>query len=283
MKHTFLLWIALLSIGTAMAQTDSLATKSDTIRIGGMIIVKRKGVNEKNYSSKVTWTRRSKVMHQNVETNYLIMDVGFSNFTDNSDYSLAAVKNYARPVRAGEAAFSSGDFKRNNGKSVNFNLWFFMQRRNIFKHVLNLKYGLGLETNNYRFDNNISFKKGSQPFVFRDTVGFSKNKLALDYITVPLMLNINTGPTKNHPFILSAGVSVGYLYSSRNKQVSSERGKQINRGDFDFKPFKISYIGEIGLGLLKLYGSYSPKTVVEKSTGMDIAPYNIGLRFGGWD
>lgn len=282
MKPTFLLWIALLSIGTAMAQADSAATKSDTIRIGGMLIIKRKDNNEK-IASKVSWNRRSKVRHQNLETNFLVMDFGFSNFTDNSDYTSSTVKNYARAVRPGEAAFSKSDFNRNNGKSVNFNIWFFMQRRNLFKHVLNLKYGLGLETNNYRFDNDISFKKGSQPYVFRDSVGFSKNKLALDYVTVPLMLNINTDPSKNHPFIISGGVSIGYLYSSRNKQISSERGKVINRGDFDLKPFKVSYVGEVGLGLLKLYGSYSPKSVFETSSGMDITPFNIGLRFGGWD
>lgn len=285
MKNPILLWIALLSTGAAMAQTDSTSSKSDTIRIGGMLIIKRKGpnVNSKN-SSEVTWThRRTKVSHQNVETNYLIMDLGFSNFTDNSDYSSAAVKNYARVTRVGEQPFSASDFNRNNGKSVNFNIWFFMQRRNLIGHVLNLKYGLGLETNNYRFDNNISFKKGSAPYVFRDSISFSKNKLALDYVTVPLMLNVNTNPHANHPFVFSGGVSLGYLYSSRNKQISSERGKQTNRGDFDFKPFKISYVGEIGLGALKIYGSYTPQTVFKNSTGMDIKPYNIGLRFGGWD
>ena len=28
-------------------------------------------------------------------------------------------------------------------KSVNVNIWFFMQRLNLIKHVVNLKYGLG--------------------------------------------------------------------------------------------------------------------------------------------
>lgn len=282
MKHSLLLWAALLSTGAAMAQTDSVKTtsKSDTIRIGGMLIIKRKGPGDK--LSDVTWQKKQgKRTHNNLETNYLIFDLGFANFSDKTDYSSAAPKSYARAVRPGEANFTKSDFNLNNGKSIDFSLWFFMQRRNLIGHVLNLKYGLGIESNNYRFENAVSFKQGSQPYVFRDSISFSKNKLALDYVTVPVMFNINTNPRKEHPLVLSLGVSFGYLYSSRNKQISSERGKQTNRANYDLEPFKISYVGELGFGLLKLFATYSPKSVFKE--GLEIRPYNFGLRFGGWN
>jgi hypothetical protein len=44
--------------------------------------------------------------------------------------------------------------------------------------------------------------------------------------------------------------------------------------------FKFSYITELGLGPVRLYGSYSPKTIFERS--LDVKPYNIGLRFSNW-
>jgi hypothetical protein len=44
--------------------------------------------------------------------------------------------------------------------------------------------------------------------------------------------------------------------------------------------FKISYIGEVGLGPVRLYGSYSPKSIFERS--LNIKPFNIGIRFSNW-
>ena len=52
------------------------------------------------------------------------------------------------------------------------------------------------------------------------------------------------------------------------------------KGDFDLREWKLSYIGEVGLGPVKLYGSYAFKSMFEK--GLDLTPYNVGLRFSNW-
>ena len=139
-----------------------------------------------------------------------------------------------------------------------------------------------LELNNYRYDTDLrtSYKKGSDPYVFRDSISFSKNKLALDYVTVPVMIGFDTKPGRGG-FTMSAGVSIGYLYSSRNKQISGERGKQKLKGNFDIDPWKFQYIGEIGVGPIMLYGSYAPQTIFK--SGLDHMPYNFGIRLGDWD
>jgi hypothetical protein len=167
-----------------------------------------------------------------------------------------------------------------------------MQRLNLIKHYVNLKYGLGLELNNYRYKSPISYKEdglvpytaGTQtnaPFIFRDSISFSKNKLAADYLTVPLMLNFSSNPHSDKKGVsLSVGVSAGYLYSQRNKQKSDERGKLKNKGDYDLERFKFSYIAEVGLGPIRLYGSYSPNSIYERA--LDIRPYTVGLRFSNW-
>ncbi len=94
-----------------------------------------------------------------------------------------------------------------------------MQKLNITKHVLNLKYGLGVELNNYRFDNErVQIQEDPTRFVINnDWQGFKKNKLAADYVTVPLMLNVNLTPKRSRGFGFSGGVSAGYLYSARQK------------------------------------------------------------------
>ncbi len=277
---------------SGFAQTDSIQVqqKNDTVRIGGMIILK-KGQPDNEKRVTVTVGNHHRETHSNVSTSSFVFDLGFSNWTDKTNYANATNDGYL-VNKPGSATLSANDMKLKTVKSVNVNIWFFMQRLNLIKHYLNLKYGLGLELNNYRFTHDISFNEGgmnpynpaqniAHPFVFRDSVSFKKNKLAADYITIPLMINFVSNPHYNGKGIsLSAGVSMGYLYSSRNKQRSSARGKEKNRGDYDLEKWKFSYVGELGLGPVHLYGSYSPKSIFKND--LNFTPYNIGIRFSNW-
>jgi hypothetical protein len=291
MKHfTFILAVVLFNT-SLFAQVDSTQKPSnaDTIRIGGMIIIKKDDPNQDRRRTTVTIGKRNN-KRSNISTSQWILDLGFANWVDNTDYTAATAQDYL-VNRPGSSALGENDFKLKTGKSVNVNIWIFMQRLNLIQHYVNLKYGLGVELNNYRFKTAVSFKEAganpytsqliNHPFVFRDSISFKKNKLAADYATIPFMLNFVSNPNSSHKGIsLSAGVSVGYLYSSRNKQVSSERGKHKNRGDYDLEKWKFAYIAELGLGPARLYGSYSPKSMFEN--GFKLLPYNIGVRFSNW-
>ncbi len=297
MKKFTLLMAILLPGLIASAQTDSTAVsdsthaKNDTIRVGNILIIKKGGKGSKEEKGTSITMGRSNTQRNNskVSTNWFIFDLGFANYDDQTDYTNTGNFLVNKP---GTASFGKGDFKLRTGKSVNVNIWIVMQKLSLAKNYVNLKYGLGLELNNYRFKSPISFKENgvlpysggmqtNDAFIFEDSISFSKNKLAADYLTVPLMLNFTSNP--NHPkkgVSLSAGVSAGYLYSQRNKQVSDSRGKQKNKGEYDLEKFKLSYIAELGLGPVRLYGSYSPKSIFDHS--LDIRPYNVGLRFSNW-
>ena len=149
------------------------------------------------------------------------------------------------------------------------------------QHVVNLKYGLGLELNNYFFDDeSIRFQKNPTLVVMDPNIkDAKKNKLAADYLTVPLMLNFNFTPERRNGFGFSAGISAGYMYSARQKVKMGDDKVKVHN-DFDLEDWKLSYVGEINLGLVKLYGSYAFQTMWEK--GLDQTPYNAGLRFSNW-
>ena len=291
MKQLITFLAAVMICSAATAQTDTTVNKkSDTIRIGGIIIVKT-GKNKNDKDVNITMGRKDKQKkhNANVSTNWWIVDLGIANYTDNTDYATAGAYLVNKP---GSPALNKNDFKLRSGKSVNVNIWFFMQRLNVVKHYVNLKYGAGLELNNYRYKSSVSYKEGgyipytaglqtNAPFIFRDSISFSKNKLAADYLTVPLMLNFTSNPGNSKKGIsLSAGVSAGYLYSQRNKQKSSERGKDRNKGDYDLEQFKFSYVAELGLGRIRFYGSYSPQSLYDHS--LDMKPYTVGVRFSNW-
>ena len=288
-KLILLLALAIICINVS-AQEDSVKTRQnkDTIRIGGIIIIKNGDKNDKNVEVKVT-TDNPKKKKSNVSTNWWIVDLGFANYSDKTNYANTGSYLINRP---GYPALDKNDFKLKAGKSVNVNIWVFMQRVNLIKHYVNLQYGFGVELNNYRYKSAISYNEDglvpytantqtNAPFIFRDSISFSKNKLAADYATVPVMLNFVTNPHQRKKGIsLGLGVSAGYLYSQRNKQVSNERGKQKNRGDYNMERFKLSYVAELGLGPVMLYGSYSPTSMYENN--LNIRPYNVGFRFSYW-
>jgi hypothetical protein len=291
MKKIVLGFMGVLFAITCMAQTDSaqVQRKNDTIRIGGMIILKKEDPNEKKRVT-ITIGNRRHEKSSNISTAAWIIDLGFANWVDKTNYASAKSDNYL-VTKNGTADLTENDFKLKTIKSVNVNIWFFIQRLNLIKHYVNLKYGLGLEMNNYRFKSALSLdESGTNPytlqnidhsFIFRDSINFSKNKLAADYVTIPFMLNLRTNPINSDKGLsFSAGVSVGYLYSSRNKQISDERGKLKNHGNYDLEKWKFSYIAELGLGPAHLYGSYSPNSIFEK--GLNFMPYNVGIRLSNW-
>ncbi len=280
MKRIFTLCIALCTIITGFAQTDTTAKQApDTIKIGGMVIIREKGSQpDKEDNSKrrrlTISSRRNNDKPSNISTNWWILDLGFSNWVDNTNYA-----------SAGAQAFAPGSnedwFKLRTGKSRNVNLWFFMQRLNIAKHIVNLKYGVGLELNNYHFDDTrVQFSKKPTLIALNpDLENARKNKLAADYLTVPMMLNFNFTPKRSKGFGLSAGVSAGMLYSARQK-TKNDGDVDKTKSDFNLERFKLSYVGELLLGPVKLYGSYAFKNMWEK--GLDMTPYTVGFRISNW-
>lgn len=285
MKQLAFAIVAILCLQTTYAQSDTIPpNQPDTIKVGNFIIIKKdKKQTDENGSTNINISinpgdkTNYKKKHSTVSTNWLILDLGFANLRDKTDYGSAAANNYLHAN--GGASFTKDDMKLNTGKSSNVNLWFFMQKLNLTHQVVNLKYGLGLEMYNYRYDNNISYNK-NPAYIFRDSVDFSKNKLYVGYITVPLMININATPGKRNGFSFSAGVSAGYRIGSKNKQISDERGKEKIRGDFDLNPWRFAYVAEMGIGPVRIYGSYSINALHQE--GLVQYPYAFGLRLSNW-
>jgi hypothetical protein len=285
MKRILLAGITMLSSLITIAQTDTTVkgNKEDTVFVGNFIIIRNNKDRNTNHDSLPPRREDYTIINipghiyhhgdggnKNISTNYLIFDLGFVNYNDKTDYSNAT--EFAAP------GIEKNDLKLITGKSSNVNIWIFMQRLNISKHVINLKYGLGFNMYNYRYNSNISFQEDS-PFVTMDTVDFSKNKLYAGYATVPLMININPSPMHRNGFNFSLGVSAGYRMNTHTKQISDERGKVKNHDNFDLDPWLLAYVAEIGLGPIRVYGSYDINPLFQSAKHY---PYTIGLRFSNW-
>src|ERR1700733_3700006 len=202
MNRIFLLTAGLYLTLACQAQSDTTGksnsgSANDTIRVGNLLII-HNGTGSPTFDNPTLRIYSKHREHYynstppNISTNWGIVDLGFTNYIDNTNYASAAAQQFAPGA-------TKDWFGLNTGKSVDVDIWVFMQRINLIKHVVNLKYGVGIELNNYRYQENIRYKINPTK-VIMDTLNYEKDKLAADYVTVPVMLNFNFTPHRRHDF-----------------------------------------------------------------------------------
>lgn len=275
--------IALLNMQSIAQDTLSTPVKDTTIHretdsswdranIGPIeVTVKHKGKSVFKDSNK-----------KRVQISWFQVDLGFNNYVDKSPYGTSEVTDFA-PAPPGQPIGTKSEFALKTGKSVNVNIWPVMFKFNLVSHHLNFITGIGVEMNNYRYSRNITYVNNySGTNVIWDSVNFSKNKLFTEYLTIPLLLNLNTNPSNPyHSIRFSAGPTFGYLIKSRTKQISRERGKVKNSSNFNLEDYRIGLRASIGYEWVQLYGSYSLTPIHQY--GLKQYPFSIGISFGAFN
>jgi len=265
-----------------------LSVNEDTVRLGRLNIIKTQDSNNKKDwesmiedgdfdNTRISIVRAPKKL-KNVTTNWFSLDLGYANYRDESPQKMA---DFSLPYS--KYFVNSGSLKLDNRKASNINIWIVQQKLNLYQHKINLKYGVGFEMFNFRFEQPVSFRNEPGKTVFMDDVNFTKNKLFVKYLTVPVQLNFQPNPYSRKGFYASIGLSAGYLVDARNKQISPERGKQKYDGNFELNNFRFATIGELGIGSIRLYGSYGSINLFDKNqSDFSLFPYALGLRFSNF-
>lgn len=276
MKKNILSLLAFIFVQQLIAQDTVVTNQDANMNAKSIIITKKISINRNDSTQRINVKMRNK----NKSINWFVIDIGYAGFRDYTHYNNPETQAFLH--NAGGIPLNEGDFSIKHARISNFNLWFFLQTQNLYKQIIRLKYGFGIETNNYYYKSPITYVEGGNPYVIRDNAHFSLNKLATDYFTVPLYLQLNTTPNSTTKGLkIAVGASVGYLYNARQKQRSDERGMQKNKTDFNISPFKLSYIAEVGLGKIKFYGSLAG-TALHKNA-LNQLPFTVGVRLSAAD
>lgn len=168
-------------------------------------------------------------------------------------------------------------------KSINFHWGIVQQGINIGGGKLRLLYGLGIDFNNYRFEEDIDLVKGSNPleYTVNDERNYKKNKLVSQYLTMPLMLNFKSNPqNENKSLNIAAGVHGGYLIQSHQKQKWHEDGskeKRKIRGDYNFNQYRLGYALQFGYGDVNIYARYYPDPTFKDKKGPEVNTAAVGI------
>lgn len=180
----------------------------------------------------------------------------------------------------------------NSGKSINVNLNFFSHDFPVYQRYVLFTTGIGLTLNNYRFSSDQTLiadtnrvvsgfdldKNGKQ-------IKYEKNKLAVNYITLPLLLQFNTRQELKKSFHVAAGLLFSYKFNSHLKLVynaDGEREKNKRRDEFNIEPFRYDATFRIGYEYYTLYASYALNSLFKENRGPSLHPFQVGINLFGW-
>lgn len=286
MKHTLCTTFAiagLLFAQTSMAQTEAASDKKKNKK-SHVLSISNKGITMETTDS-TTKGKAGKIESKDKEkggsfrATFSMLDLGVNMLNDNTNYSDPSVANF---LNVPGAKKNENLFDLRPAKSINVNIYpigvkFLALKTN--NQRIYISTGIGLQIYNFRFEENISYKKNPNQIIM-DTISFQKNKLAISYINIPLML---TGKTRLHKgtwLVYGAGITAGYRMTSVNKQISDERGKIKTRGNFDLADYNTCVTGEFGIeGVLRFFASYQLNSLY--NNGIDQRPISVGVRISG--
>jgi hypothetical protein len=231
---------------------------------------------------KLNYTPKKILPNAEIQTEWLAFDLGIAGYRDYTKYDITrAFTNPAVGIPVSKRKMQP------KNSSTNVNIWVVQQKLNVYKHKYYFKYGFGFEMFNYYYSNPVNFRNDSRMYISLDGpsekgpgLTYSKDKLYINYLTVPLILTRTYKFKKLQDINVAGGVNIGYLLNTRNKQISEALGKKKYNGDFNFSDYKMSGVFQIGIGDVKFYGTTALTNIIDKGTSnQSFYPYTFGIRF----
>jgi hypothetical protein len=285
--------LATLLGGFVSAQTSE---KTDTsIYLNGRIKIVMKEKDGEKKASSISITTAKTKKRQVIETEWGGFDIGFNNLIDRTDY------NGADAFKQSSESFyqhmqprpAKRDMDLRSGKSIQLNFTIVKQQISLYKHYVNVVYGITYDINNWSFSESISLRKsgdtysGNLPgfipgaFMTRDSVNYRKNRLVANYIQMPFLLRFESHPgNEKRNMYLSIGGFGAYLVRSHTKQIREGSDEKVKRfDDFILNKFQYGLQAEVGTRDLSLY--YKQHLAPLFEYGYVQYPYSFGIRLSG--
>lgn len=169
----------------------------------------------------------------------------------------------------------------NQGKSLEFDFNFYELNIGLAKNYVGLVSGMGLSFNNYRFQNPFTLKREQNMTtpIALDPENLSKTKLAVSYLTVPLLLEFQIPVNNNEGRLFINGGIVGGVKIGSHTKVKYGDNKEKDRSGFNLNSFNYAATARIGYKDICLFAKYSLTPLFEDDKGPDLTPFTIGISF----
>jgi hypothetical protein len=182
------------------------------------------------------------------------------------------------------------ELKSGQSLALGINIW--KWDLSLYHRYVMLTTGIGLTFNNYRFRSDKTLLADTNLVVaaydYKETgelIAYNKNKLAVSYITVPVLLQFNTHSRLKKSFHVAAGLTFSYKYGSHLKLVYDDNGdkqKTKRKDEFNIEPFRYDATVRIGFRNYTLFGSYAMSELFKNGRGPTLHPFTAGIQLAGW-
>lgn len=173
----------------------------------------------------------------------------------------------------------------NTGKSNSFNLNFSQTSLGITRHF-GLVSGLGLNWNNYVFENNNNIEIGPDGYIVEYVPSggevLKKSKFTTLYLTIPAMLELQLRTGEGHRMNIGAGVIGGIKLGSHTKMVFENGQKLKSDEDLNLNILRGGVTARVGFENFMIYGTYYLSEWFHEMKGpgaYQLEPFEIGVAF----
>ncbi len=167
--------------------------------------------------------------------------------------------------------------------SLNFNLNFSQISVGFSRHA-GFVSGIGINWNNYRFENRNSIGVGSDGTISMTTptgtVPVKKSKFGTLYLNVPALLEFQIPAGYSNHLNVAAGVIGGLKLNAWTKVVFEDGEKSRTNGDYKLNLLRGGVTARFGYQNFMLYGTYYLTPWFQESkgpNGYNLEPFEIGL------
>lgn len=116
---------------------------------------------------------------------------------------------------------------------------------------------------------------------------YSKNKLTVASIDIPVELRFRTNPSKGKPFKFAIGARLGYVFNAHTKYKGDDyrdgSGRQVTLKEAPaagINRLKYGVTARIGYDKINLFGYYSLSKLFDTSRAAEITPISVGINIG---
>lgn len=222
---------------------------------------------------KVEKEPKSTKWHGSFNAHWSGLEVGLNSF-QNTDYSI----------------YQSEDnidiFELISGKSLSWNLNFMEFAFKNERKTFGLVTGMGISFNDYAFNLPVTVVKdqGFRMIVPHnysvENLSVKKSKLHVNYLTVPLLLEVKT-PLRmgDSRLSLSAG-AIGSLFIGAHTKTKFNDGNKIKaESNYYINQLKYELTGRIHFGDFSVFANYSMTPLFETGHGPELHPLTVGISF----
>ena len=177
-------------------------------------------------------------------------------------------------------------FDLRSGKSLTWNINFaefaFKNKRKTFGVVT----GMGISFNDYAFDLPVTIEKDDgygmivPVNISEENSSVKKSKLHVNYLTVPLILEVKTPLRMGSSNLYLAAGAIGGLYIGSHTKFKYHNGnKQKQKSNYHINQWKYDLTARIGFGDFCVFANYSMTSLFKDTKGPELHPLMIGISF----